>query len=244
MGRVVVRLIVIGLALALAGLLVVLTQPAVREARGAHAGFADLLAAAAAVGAWLVLLRFALAAGLAVLGWVPGAFGRAAGAACLRVTPVALRAGARWVIGGALLGAPAVVGPSAIADPGSGLPVLDRVVTAPAVTAPAVPGPAPATRPGVTPVVVRAGDSLWGIADRALPAGHGPGDVARAWPRWYAANQAVIGADPGLIHPGQRLLPPPDPPSGPPSPSAPATSPATPSPTAPTAPAPAAEESR
>jgi len=221
-GTVVVRLIVIGLAPAPAGLLVVLTQPAVREARGAHASFADLLAAAAAVGAWLVLLRFALAAGLAVLGWVPGAFGRAAGAACLRVTPVALRAGARWVISGMLLGAPAVVGPSAIADPVSGLPVLDRAVTAPAVTAPASPGHAPATRPGV-PVVVRAGDSLWRIADRALPAGHGPGDVARAWPRWYAANRAVIGVDPGLIHPGQRLLPPPDPPSGPPSTSAPAT---------------------
>jgi hypothetical protein len=29
--------------------------------------------------------------------------------------------------------------------------------------------------------------------------------VAREWPRWYAANRRAIGADPGLLRPGQRL---------------------------------------
>jgi nucleoid-associated protein YgaU len=29
--------------------------------------------------------------------------------------------------------------------------------------------------------------------------------VALAWPRWYAVNADVIGQDPDLIHPGQRL---------------------------------------
>ena len=32
--------------------------------------------------------------------------------------------------------------------------------------------------------------------------------IAREWPRWYAANRAVIGADPDLIVIGQVLTPP------------------------------------
>jgi nucleoid-associated protein YgaU len=43
--------------------------------------------------------------------------------------------------------------------------------------------------------VVTPGDTLWGIA-------------GADWPRWYAANSATIGADPDLIRPGQRLVPP------------------------------------
>ncbi|HYN28373.1 MAG TPA: LysM domain-containing protein, partial [Dermatophilaceae bacterium] len=64
-------------------------------------------------------------------------------------------------------------------------------------------------------VVVRRGDTLWTIAARHLGAGATDAEVARAWPRWYDANAAVIGADPDLLLPGQRLLPPdrvPDPP--------------------------------
>ncbi len=54
-------------------------------------------------------------------------------------------------------------------------------------------------------VVVRRGDTLWDIARRHLPAGASDAQVARAWPRWYAANRVVIGSDPALIRPGQRL---------------------------------------
>lgn len=54
-------------------------------------------------------------------------------------------------------------------------------------------------------VVVRAGDTLWDIAARALPGEPSPEAIAAAWPRWYAANRAVIGADPNVIHPGQHL---------------------------------------
>ncbi len=57
-------------------------------------------------------------------------------------------------------------------------------------------------------VVVRAGDSLWGIADRLLdragPA-HDQLTVARTWTRLYALNRATIGPDPDLIQPGQIL---------------------------------------
>lgn len=57
-------------------------------------------------------------------------------------------------------------------------------------------------------VVVRRGDTLWDITARHLGDGATDQDVAEQWPLWYAANRDVIGADPDLIHPGQRLVPP------------------------------------
>jgi hypothetical protein len=55
-------------------------------------------------------------------------------------------------------------------------------------------------------VVVRPGDSLWVIARRELPPGATDADVIDRWHAIYAANRAVIGADPDLVRPGQRLL--------------------------------------
>lgn len=65
----------------------------------------------------------------------------------------------------------------------------------------------------ITPhrVVVQAGDCLWDLARAHLPAGASDARVAREWPRWYAANRALIGTDPNLIHPGQVLIVPADP---------------------------------
>jgi nucleoid-associated protein YgaU len=57
-------------------------------------------------------------------------------------------------------------------------------------------------------VVVRRGDSLWDIAARHLGDGSSAAEIAAEWPRWYAANRHVIGADPDLLRPGQRLAPP------------------------------------
>jgi hypothetical protein len=54
-------------------------------------------------------------------------------------------------------------------------------------------------------VVVTRGDTLWAIARRALGVGASDAEVARAWPRWYAANRDVIGPDPDLLRPGQVL---------------------------------------
>ncbi len=87
---------------------------------------------------------------------------------------------------------------------------------------PEPPPPAPAVRPGpvalvsaagrVRPVedrvVVRRGDTLWAIAGRHLGPGASPAQIAREWPRWYAANRTLIGPDPDRIEPGQRLQPP------------------------------------
>ncbi|WP_157453779.1 LysM peptidoglycan-binding domain-containing protein [Cellulomonas sp. Root485] len=84
-------------------------------------------------------------------------------------------------------------------------PVTDAAVVA--LTAAAPPATAPPT-PVTTAdaVVVAAGDSLWSIAARHLPPDATDAEVAAAWPRWYEANSAVIGADPGLIQPGQVLM--------------------------------------
>jgi nucleoid-associated protein YgaU len=57
-------------------------------------------------------------------------------------------------------------------------------------------------------VAVRAGDSLWAIAARALGPAASDVEIAAQWPRWYEANRNVIGADPNVLLPGQVLTPP------------------------------------
>jgi LysM domain len=69
-----------------------------------------------------------------------------------------------------------------VADALAGLPLPDR----------------PHGRAGVPQVTVRAGDTLWGLAEDHL----GSGD---RWPEIYALNRAVVGADPDAIQPAQRL---------------------------------------
>jgi len=55
---------------------------------------------------------------------------------------------------------------------------------------------------------VARGDSLWAIAARHLGPHATRRQVAHEWPRWYAANRKVIGADPNLIRAGQVLTAP------------------------------------
>lgn len=84
----------------------------------------------------------------------------------------------------------------------SGLPLPDR----PSIDA--VVRPAAADTPSVAPVEVRRGDTLWAIAARSLPPGADVNDIARATAAWHDANRDVIGDDPDLIFPTQRLVPP------------------------------------
>ena len=55
-------------------------------------------------------------------------------------------------------------------------------------------------------VVVAAGDSLWSLAAGALGAGATDAEVTAEWHRIHELNRGVVGDDPDLIHPGQRLL--------------------------------------
>jgi nucleoid-associated protein YgaU len=62
--------------------------------------------------------------------------------------------------------------------------------------------------PASSEVVVHTGDSLWAIAQRELGTAATQRQVASAWPRWWSANRDVIGDDPDVIHPGDRLTAP------------------------------------
>lgn len=68
--------------------------------------------------------------------------------------------------------------------------------------------PAPRHDSAHTAVVVQPGDTLWSIAAGRLGPGASAARINAAWHAWYAANRAVIGPNPGLIQPGQRLVAP------------------------------------
>ncbi|WP_082502785.1 LysM peptidoglycan-binding domain-containing protein [Nocardioides sp. Leaf307] len=82
----------------------------------------------------------------------------------------------------------------------TGLPLPERAV---GTLAARLGGTAPAS------TTVSPGDSLWTLTASALErAGRPatPAAVAAAWPRVHEANRSVVGPDPDLIHPGQRLV--------------------------------------
>jgi nucleoid-associated protein YgaU len=55
-------------------------------------------------------------------------------------------------------------------------------------------------------LIVQPGDTLWSIAQAALPPDATATDIAAEWPRWYAANAPLIGPDPDLLRPGWQLV--------------------------------------
>jgi nucleoid-associated protein YgaU len=73
---------------------------------------------------------------------------------------------------------------------------------------PAVPSAGRPAAHRTATVTVRRGDSLWTMAAARRGADATALRVAAEWPRWWAANRGLIGPDPDLIHPGQRLQPP------------------------------------
>ncbi|GAW50416.1 MULTISPECIES: LysM peptidoglycan-binding domain-containing protein [unclassified Nocardioides] len=73
----------------------------------------------------------------------------------------------------------------------AGLPLPDRAV-------------AP-KRPAVEVVEVAPGDTLWAIAQRELGPTADDAAITARWHEIYELNRAVIGADPDLIRPAQRL---------------------------------------
>jgi len=116
---------------------------------------------------------------------------------------------------------PGTPGESAVQPPLAALPSLDWPATptpdpptpvglpAPEPTERAVPAPSPARGPTSPRWTVRPGDTLWEMTSHALGPGAGDALVARWWPRYWAENRRVIGPDPDLIRPGERLVFPP-----------------------------------
>jgi hypothetical protein len=116
--------------------------------------------------------------------------------------------------------APALATPDDAADHLVGLRVPDRLSgTArlhprrrelpPASAAAEAAHPAPVSRAEEHVVVVVPGDTLWAIAERDLPATARPDEVDARWRAIHRANASLIGPDPHLILPGQRLRLPP-----------------------------------
>jgi nucleoid-associated protein YgaU len=157
---------------------------------------------------------------------LPGRVGSTAARIAAHVTPALLRRLLQAALGvsmfsgplaGPALAAP-VAAPAAAPAPWGHLPELDRPAAGEAPWRPAsdpsgsaardVTGARAGSTAATERVVVQRGDTLWAIAARALGAGVAEAEIARAWPRWYAANRSVVGADPDLIQPGQVLRPP------------------------------------
>ncbi len=101
----------------------------------------------------------------------------------------------------------AVGGPTTLSWPAAAVtpPPLDRLVPLPPGGAPGGVAAAPADPVVLSEYRVVAGDSLWAIAARHL-GDDDPVRVDRYWRAIYAANRAVVGDDPDLIHPGQLLV--------------------------------------
>ncbi len=190
------------------------------------------------VAAWLVLSWLALGALTVLGGRGAGALGALSRRLSAVLLPRLIREGLAVALGlsvvvgsaGAAAASPAPGRAALVATTATAVPSLDRLapgtlqlaplpavpppVLAPQVTA--TPGAAtpPQRRPaasGETPdeVVVLRGDCLWSVVARHLGPAATDARIARAWPEWYAANRAVIGPDPSLLLPGQRLTPPP-----------------------------------
>jgi len=175
-----------------------------------------VLGVAASALAWLILTWLAVTTGLAAVAQSAAGSGRRprASVSAGRWSPLLARRAAALLLGAGLAGA---VGPpsSALAEhrgtDRAAAQLPDWSADRPAATGAGPTGRVP--RVSTTPrpnnatdhVVVRPGDTLWGIAARHLGPGADEADVAAAWPRWHAANRAVIGQRPDLILPGQVL---------------------------------------
>lgn len=153
--------------------------------------------------AWLVLCAAVAAAQALRAGGAPGHPARQPrrplGTPRWVSTVVLVLLGAGVGASPALADAPAqpVAGPPAARTPGlAGLAVPDRTRTPAAQRTTAV--------RTVRVLRVRAGDTLWSLAQRELPAGAGEAAIDRAWRRMAAANCDRV-ADPDLIFPGTVL---------------------------------------
>lgn len=128
--------------------------------------------------------------------------------------------GSRWVRVAALTLGIGTIGLTAAApasaDPGGARqPSCEPLEAArlDGLTLPVLPSAPRHSPAAATTLVVGRGDSLWSLATSHLDPPSPATAVDRLWRRWYAANRDVIGPDPDLLQPGQRLRVSPPPPT-------------------------------
>ena len=135
---------------------------------------------------------------LVALTRLPGLAGRSADYVAARVVPGVVRRALEAALGVTVAALP-------VATTWAGPATADTGRPAPTWSPPSLDRPGAPVAIRRATYVVRSGDCLWTIAASHIGGRPGNTRVAGSWPRWYAANRAVIGADPGLIKPGQRL---------------------------------------
>lgn len=158
-----------------------------------------------AVSCWLILGWLLLAVSATAAGSLPGVLGVIARTVSGRLLPATLRRatvvalGLSVATGGASMAAAAGTVSSSLAQPAWATARID-------VDWPV--GPASAPAPGRRTVIVAPGGCLWDLAAAQLGPGATNAQIAAEWQRWYAVNRSVVGPDPDLIQPGQRLVSP------------------------------------
>ncbi len=179
-----------------------------------HAGIDALALSVAAVACWAAVLWLVLALTASAGAGLPGRCGQLAGRFADATVPPTARRLLAIALGLSLVtaagAAPAIARGLPQQRPPASVLDLDWPVAAapPAGATPLAARQVPAPRR--SDVVVLRGDSLWSIARRHLPPNATNAQIAASWPRWWAANRSVVGADPDLLLPGQRLVPPDD----------------------------------
>ncbi|HEX6447476.1 MAG TPA: LysM domain-containing protein [Streptosporangiales bacterium] len=176
---------------------------------GVPLDYATALGGCAAGVSWLALLWFTGCAALALLARLPGAAGRCAAVLAHRLTPAVFRRVLEASLGAALvLTASAQVATGATASASPAVATGARLLADPTPPVPDRPDVRPRHHSQPRVVRVRPGDSLWCIARTHMSGRPSDAAITREWHRWYAANRSVVGSDPDLIVPGQRLRPP------------------------------------
>lgn len=155
---------------------------------------------AAASAAWALLAYLLAGVCVAAAARLPGALGIAA--ECLEpLVPAVVRRAVAVAVGTAV--AASVAAPTAALAAGTS-PMPPVAATASPLDWPGI-GPASVVTTPPRELLVRPGDTLWSLTARVLGPGASTADVSATWPLLYAANRAVVGADPDLIRPGMRL---------------------------------------
>lgn len=162
-------------------------------------GSTDAVVLAAALLAGVLAVALLLRAAARTGAHAADALGRLGRRAATLLERTTARGAVAALVGTAAASAAAVTSaPAALAAPAPGADERPALL-------PTAVGPGSARTPAPEVHVVRRGESLWSIARDHLGPQATDAQVARAWPRWWAANRRVVGPDPSLIVPGQHL---------------------------------------